>query len=65
VFAWKPSDTKGNPREVVDHKLNINPVSKLVKQRLRCFNDDKCKAIGEEILKLLSVGFIREVYHPE
>jgi hypothetical protein len=57
VFTWKPSDTKGNPREVVDHKLNINPVSKLVKQR--------CKAIGEEILKLLSVGFIREVYHPE
>jgi hypothetical protein len=36
-----------------------------VKQRLRHFNDDKCKAIGEEILKLLSAGFIREVYHPE
>jgi hypothetical protein len=36
-----------------------------VKQHLRRFNDDKCKAIGEEILKLLSEGFIREVYHPE
>jgi hypothetical protein len=36
-----------------------------MKQRLRRFNDKKCKAIGEEIMKLLSVGFIREVFHPE
>jgi hypothetical protein len=36
-----------------------------VKQHLRRFNNDKCKAIDEEILKLLSAGFIREVYHPE
>jgi hypothetical protein len=36
-----------------------------VKQHLRRFNDEKCKAICEEILKLLSAGFIREVFHPE
>jgi hypothetical protein len=54
---------KGILREVAEHKLNIKPGSKPVKQRLRCFNDDKCKATGEEILKL-SAGFIREVYHP-
>jgi hypothetical protein len=42
--------------------LNIKPGSKLLKQRLRHFNDEKCKAIGEEILKLLSAGFIREVF---
>jgi hypothetical protein len=56
---------KGIPREVAEHKLNIKPGSKPVKQRMRRFNDDKCKAIGEDILKLLSAGFIREVYHPE
>jgi hypothetical protein len=56
---------KGMPREVAEHKLNIKSGSKPIKQRLRLFNDDKCKAIGEEILKLLSAGFIREVYHPE
>jgi hypothetical protein len=56
---------KGIPREVAEHKLNIKPGSKPVKQRLLCFNDDKCMAIGEEILKLLSAGFIREVFHPE
>jgi hypothetical protein len=36
-----------------------------VKQRLRRFNDEKCKAIGEEIMKLLSAGFIKEVFHLE
>jgi hypothetical protein len=56
---------KGIPREVAEHKLNIKPGSKPVKHRLCRFNDDKCKAIGEEILKLLSAGFIREVSHPE
>jgi hypothetical protein len=56
---------KGIPREVAEHKLNIKLGSKPVKQRLRRFNDDKCKAIGKEILKLLSARFIRVVYHPE
>jgi hypothetical protein len=56
---------KGIPREVAEHKLNIKPRSKPVKQRLRRFNGEKCKAIGEEIMKLLSAGFIREVFHPK
>jgi hypothetical protein len=56
---------KGIPREVAEHKLNIKSGLKLVKQRLRCFNNEKCKVIGEEILKLLSARFIREVFHPE
>jgi hypothetical protein len=65
VFAWKPSDMMGIPREVAKHKLNIKPGLKPVKQRLHLFNDEKCKAIGEEIMKLFSAGFIREVFHPE
>jgi hypothetical protein len=56
---------KGIPREVAEHKLNIKPRSKSVKQRLRRFNDEKCKAIGEEIVNFLSAGFIREVFHLE
>jgi predicted thioredoxin/glutaredoxin len=56
---------KGITREVAEHKLNIKPGSKPVKQRFRRCNDEKCKTIGEEIMKLLSAGFIREVFHPE
>jgi hypothetical protein len=64
VFAWKPSDMKGIPREVAEHKLNIKTGLKSVKQCLRHFNNEKYKAIGEEVMKLLSAGFIREVFHP-
>jgi hypothetical protein len=56
---------KGILREVAEHKLNIKPGSKSVKHCLHRFNDEKRKAIGEEIMKLLSGGFIQEVFHPE
>jgi hypothetical protein len=56
---------KGTPREVAEHKLNIKWGSKPVKQHLCHFNDDKCKAISEEIKKLLSSWIIREVFHLE
>ena len=55
----------GIPREVAEHTLQILPGSKLVKQRLRCFDEEKHRAIGKEIAKLLAAGFIKEVYHPE
>ena len=52
-------------REVTEHALKIRPGSKPVKQRLRRFYEEKCRAIDEEITKLLAAGFIKEVYHPE
>jgi hypothetical protein len=55
----------GIPREVVEHTLEIRASSKLVKQRLRRFDEEKRKVIGEEIHKLLEAGFIKEVHHPE
>jgi hypothetical protein len=36
-----------------------------VKQPLRRFDDEKRRAIGKEIHKLMAVGFIKEVFHPE
>jgi hypothetical protein len=65
IFAWSPSDMPGIPREVVEHTLEIRASSKLVKQRLRRFDEEKRKVIGEEIHKLLEAGFIKEVHHPE
>ena len=51
--------------EVTEHALKIRLGSRLVKQRLRHFNEEKRRLIGEEIAKLLAAGFIKEVYHPE
>jgi len=55
----------GIPREVAEHSLEIRAGSNTVKQRLRRFDEEKGKIIGEEIHKLLTVGFIKEVHHPD
>jgi hypothetical protein len=55
----------GIPREVAEHALEIRASSKSMKQRLRRFDEEKHKVIGEEIHKLLEDGFIKEVHHPE
>jgi hypothetical protein len=36
-----------------------------VKQHLRRFDEEKRRAIGEEVHKLMAAGFIKEVFHPE
>ena len=64
-FVWKPSDMPGISREVTEHALKIRLGSKPVKQRLCCFDEEKRRAISEEITKLLAARFINKVYHLE
>ena len=52
----------GIPREVIKHALRLVLGSKPTKQRLCRFDDERRRAIGEEITKLLAAGFIKEVY---
>ena len=61
VFMWKPSDMPGIPGGIAEHQLNISADAKPVEQRLRCFDEEKRKVIGEELTSLLATGFIREV----
>jgi hypothetical protein len=53
----------GIPREVAKHDLLIKPGSKPVHRCLRRFDDERHRAIGEELAKLLAAGFIKEVFH--
>ena len=55
----------GIPRDVTEHALRLIPGSKPAKQRLRRFDDERRRAIGEEVAKLLTAGFIKEVYHSD
>ena len=55
----------GVPRELTGHTLNTDPKCKLVKQFLHCLNEERRKAICEEVARLLAAGFIVEVFHPE
>ena len=64
IFAWKPFDMSGVPRELAEHHRNTDPKLKPVKQFLHRFNDERRNTIGEEIARLLAVGFIMEIFHP-
>ena len=55
----------GIPREVTEHTLSLVLGSKPSKQRLHRFDDERRRAIDEEIAKLLAARFIKEVYHSD
>jgi hypothetical protein len=65
IFTWKSADMPGVPRRLIDHSLNVDPKSTPKRQHLHLFADDQWDAIKKELAKLLAVGFIREVFHPE
>ena len=62
---WKPTDTPGVPKELIEHALKVDPKATPKKQWLRWFSPVKREAIKKELAKLLAAGFIKEVYHPE
>jgi hypothetical protein len=55
----------GIPRDVAEHSLDIRAGARPVKQHLHRFDEEKRRAIGEEVHKLMAAGFIKEVFHPE
>jgi hypothetical protein len=65
VFACQPADMSGVPRELAEHKLKVYPQARSLRQKLRRFTPDKREAIRGELARLVAVGFIREVLHPE
>ncbi len=51
----------GVPRELAEHKLNADPKVRPVKQSLRPFNEERRRAIAEEVQRLLAAGFIHPI----
>jgi hypothetical protein len=54
----------GIPREVIEHKLGIDPAFKSIKQKERKYTPERHEAIRLEVHKLLKAGFIRPVDYP-
>ena len=50
---------------VITHRLNVHPSSKLVRQKKKVFAPERDNAIKEEVQKLTTAQFIREVYYPD
>ena len=54
----------GIPREVIEHKLMVNPAMRPVKQKARRQAPEREEFIRAEVRRLLDAKFIREVLHP-
>jgi hypothetical protein len=50
----------GVPRELAEHRLEVNKTALPINQKLRQFAKDRKQAIEVEVCKLLAAGFIRE-----
>jgi hypothetical protein len=60
IYTWSPSDMLGILREVAEHSLDILPHSRAVQQRLHRFDEERRRAIGLELQKLLEAGSSRK-----
>ncbi|XP_050217490.1 uncharacterized protein LOC126668327 [Mercurialis annua] len=58
-------EIKGVELEVACHELNVDPASKVVKQKKRRHSKERQKAIAEEVEKLQEAGFIKSIKYPE
>ena len=50
---------------IIIHRLNVDPARKPVVQKRRRFNPECYMTINEEVEKLLTTKFIREVHYPK
>ena len=65
MFAWSLEDMPRSPLNVIQHRLNVDPKMKLVQQRRRVFAPERNKVVMDEVNKLLTANFIKEVYYLE
>ena len=63
VFAWSHEDMLGIDPNVITYRLNVYPSSKPVRQKKRVFALKLDNAIKEEVQKLTTAKFIREIYY--
>jgi hypothetical protein len=64
VFTWQTSNLTGVSRDIIEHKLQVNPSSRPSKQKLRKMLDEKVAAAKAEVQRLLDARFIHEVLYP-
>ncbi|GJR88544.1 reverse transcriptase domain-containing protein [Tanacetum coccineum] len=63
IFAWKPADMTGVPRNIAEHCLNIREGYSPVRQKKRGQAPERNKAIQEEVTKLVDAGIMKEVHY--
>jgi hypothetical protein len=64
VFVCSTSNLIGVSGEVIEHKLQVNPNTKLKKQKFRKMSEEKIEVVKAKMQRLLDAKFIREVTYP-
>ena len=65
IFVWSHEDMLSISSKVIQHKLSVDLKMKPVQQKRQVFAPKQNEVIMDEVNKLLSAGFIWEVYYPE
>jgi hypothetical protein len=63
--VWTTNDLYGVNRDVIERSLNVDPVIRPRKYKLRKMSNDKAEGARNEVKRLLSARVIREVTYPE
>jgi hypothetical protein len=64
VFAWQTSDLTGVSRNIIEHRLHVNPSAKPKQQKLCKMSDEKVAASKSKVQRLLDVGSMHEAQYP-
>jgi hypothetical protein len=64
VFTWQTSYLIGVSRDIIEHKLQVNPSAKPRKEKLHKMPDEKVAVAKVKVQRLLDAGFIRKVLYP-
>ncbi|XP_075524561.1 uncharacterized protein LOC142556963 [Primulina tabacum] len=64
IFAWSQQELVGISPKVAEHKLNIIPGSRPIRQKKRHFGPEKDKIIEGQVKEMLGAGHIKEVQFP-
>jgi hypothetical protein len=59
--AWRTSSLMRVSKDIIEHKLQVNPCTRPRKQKLCKMLDEKVATTKAEVQRLMDVGFIREV----
>jgi hypothetical protein len=64
IFAWSSAEMPGVSREVAEQTLTLSWF-KADQAGLWCFNQEKHRAMGEKLSRLLAASFIMKIQHPD
>ncbi|KAL0361939.1 UNVERIFIED_CONTAM: Retrovirus-related Pol polyprotein from transposon [Sesamum radiatum] len=65
VFEWEEGEIMGISESIIRHELHVREGAKPVRQKNRHFGNERNQIIQEEVQRLLSLGYVREVQYPE